>query len=186
MTIAEQFISECKGKSVKEIADIEQEYIEDGLIDGDKQMFDQLEMHADPQTLSNGSITIDIKDTGVLFVLDEDDRWYLKNEVEKYVVGATGIEQVEGTGWFGYPEGDYFGFGMAAYYKDGADGEGGHFDVPVDITIIEKIVNNLAPGTEIDNYNGWYITFSWWVEDNLRFCDWRFSDGSTCCGYDVA
>lgn len=175
MTIAQQFIAECKGKTVDEISDIEDKYEKDGLYDGDEGLYSYLCVRIAPYSISNHDNRFDIQGEDIFTEMDEDDRQYLEDGVEKWLDSYSGLDLATD---FGVYE-DEDGLQMYAFYDEAMDGEGGIFEIPIGSSIVQEIADDLDLGS-IDIGIQWYLTFSWSVGNLLDLSSWLFNDGSSC------
>lgn len=174
MTIAQQFIAECKNKSVDEISDIEDKYVEDGLYDGDEGLYSYLCVRITPYSISNHDNSFDIQGEDIFTEMDEQDKQYLEDKVEKWLANYSGLDLATD---FGVYE-DEDGLQMYAFYDEAMDGEGGNFEIPIGTSIVEEIADDLD--LDLGSVDGWYLTFSWTVGNLLDLSEWLFNDGSSC------
>lgn len=177
MTIAEQFIADCKGKSVSQISDIEQKYYEDGLYDGSEGLFDIMDVNVLADYLSNGTLRIEVWNKPIFDLLSQDELDSIYDAISEYLDQKTGLNMCETSGGL---DGDGTVFSDYAYYDESLNGAMGDFDIPVPASEAQKIIDQLAPGTVVGDNTDWHLTLTWDAEDDLENSDWRFSDGSTC------
>lgn len=179
MTIAEDFIADTRGKSVDEIDEIEHEYMEDGLFDGNSGLYDPLLIDTAPVTLQNGDLSFNFNGKTLDDVLNHDISFDIAHKVWEYLVDDSGLDTIPGS----YRGGDGSGeLGAWTDWDESLDGTSGSFDISVPFSIAQKIIDNLAPGTVVreDEQVGWSITFVYTVVDELDTSNWTFADGSTC------
>lgn len=178
MTIAQQFIADCKGKSVDEISDIEDKYVEDGLYDGDEGLYLYLDVHVYPVLLSNhdNHQRFNIEGEGVFMDIPEEGVDYFKDRVLFWLDNYSGLDVLKD---MGVMDDDGNGFQMYAEWDENMDGEGGNFEVLAPAYVPKDIADELDLGS-IDATLDWNLTFSWSVGDNLDLSEWTFTDGSSC------
>ena len=177
MTIAQQFIADTKGKSVKEISDIEQEYYKKGLFNGDDGLHDYLLVEIGPKSISNGTLTIDLWDKPVFDMISYDEWDYLQDKVTDYMKHNSPLTFTYDPEEF---EANIYTFTAYADYADDMDGEYGDFDIPISAHIAQEIIDKVTPTTRTDDDEGWIMTFTWDATSTLDDSYWRFDDGSTC------
>lgn len=183
MTIADDFIAECKGKSVEEIDHIEQGYFEDGLFDGNSGLYTPLHVSIIPATLSNGDLSFNFNGITLSGILNKDIAFNLATQAWRYITNNSVLDIFPGSQGMD----DYGEIECYANWGEGLDGISGSFDIPVSPSIAQNIIDQLAPGTVVgeDEAVDWHITFDYFVENRLDTSNWEFNDGSTCNWFDL-
>lgn len=185
MTTADDFIADCKGKSLGEIKDIQQGYFEDGLLDGDSGtwLYDPVHVICKPYALENVhdyfSECITIYGEPLFDWLGHDASFNIEKKVWEYLSEDSSLDIIPGS----YGDDEEGNVTAWAERREGLDGIGEGTCVDFDIEVSPEIAKKIMDEKDIyiDNpVEKWAIGFHRHLENELDTSVWNFTDGSTC------
>ena len=183
MTIAQQFIADTKGKTVKEISEIEERYYENGWWVEKNGLSNVMHLLIYPSYLQNRSLAIDVNYRQMTDALKEEEQQSIAGYIKQYLVQSTGFNMCEPTEelWI-VPT----GFTDDAYYDPLLDGHRGNIEVPMTADMVQEILTNPQYSRVIGGEFDWHLIFTWETHSELNNSSWEFSDGSTCEWKDIS
>lgn len=177
MTIAQQFIADTKGKSVKEIGNIEERYYENGWWVEGEGLCNVMHLLIYPSYLQNGRLAIDVNYLQMTNALNEEEQEAVMGYIKNYLVQSTGFNMCEPT------EGLWIassGFTDNAYYDPLLDGHRGNIEVPMTADMVQAILTKPRYFSVMGGEFDWHLIFTWETHSELNSSSWELSDGSTC------